>query len=127
MINKMLESILNTDRAPIVVCNLEHTVVYMNPAAIRRYEKQGGKSLIGKSLLCCHNSKSCEIIHNILSWFSESNKNNMIFTSRNEEENKDVYMVALRDAEDNLIGYYEKHEYRNKEKAELYDYSKSLI
>ncbi len=36
-------------------------------------------------------------------------------------------MVALRDEAGNLIGYYEKHEYRNGETAETYDFSKSLI
>ena len=39
----------------------------------------------------------------------------------NDEENKDVYTVALRDDDGNLIGYYEKHEYRNNETAKLYD------
>ena len=29
-------------------------------------------------------------------------------------------MIALRDAEGNLIGYYEKHEYRNREQGALY-------
>ena len=29
-------------------------------------------------------------------------------------------MVALRDADKKLIGYYEKHEYRNKENMEKY-------
>ena len=29
-------------------------------------------------------------------------------------------MVALRDSGKKLIGYYEKHEYRNKETMELY-------
>lgn len=31
-------------------------------------------------------------------------------------------MVALRDDCGNLIGYYEKHEYRNRETAKLYDF-----
>ena len=34
---------------------------------------------------------------------------------------KDVYMVALRDGYGIIIGYYEKHEYRNIEAAKLYD------
>lgn len=38
-----------------------------------------------------------------------------------------VYMVALRDAKKELIGYYEKHEYRNAESAKTYDFAKSLI
>ena len=51
----------------------------------------------------------------------------MIYTYYNEKENKDVYMVALRDDAKKLIGYYEKHEYRDRENAKLYDFSKSLI
>ena len=31
-------------------------------------------------------------------------------------------MIALRDEEKKLIGYYEKHEYRDKETAKLYDF-----
>lgn len=33
-----------------------------------------------------------------------------------------VYMVALRDDSGTLIGYYEKHEYRDRETMERYDY-----
>ena len=33
-------------------------------------------------------------------------------------------MVALRDDDGTLIGYYEKHEYRNQETAELYKMEK---
>ena len=35
----------------------EMSTVDMNPAAIQRYEKRGGKDLLGKSLLDCHNEK----------------------------------------------------------------------
>ena len=43
-----------------------------------------------------------------------------------EKENKDIYMVALRDDDGNLIGYYEKHEYRNKETNQLYDFDNEI-
>ena len=33
-------------------------------------------------------------------------------------------MIALRDDEGNLIGYYEKHEYRNAETAKFYQFEK---
>ena len=45
---------------------------------------------------------------------------NIVYTFHNEKQNKDVYMVALRD-DGELIGYYEKHEYRNAETMEPYD------
>lgn len=52
----------------------------------------------------------------------ESKEHNRMYTFYNEKENKDVYMVALRDEQGELIGYYEKHEYRNREQGEPYDF-----
>ena len=54
----------------------------------------------------------------------ESAENNIIYAYHNDKENKDVYMVALRDEEHTLIGYYEKHEYRIRETANFYDWRK---
>ena len=127
MLNKMMKGIIDQDRASVVICDLEHTICYMNPAAKKNYAKRGGADLVGKSLLNCHNERSNEIIKKTVAWFAESPANNMIYTFKNEKENKDVYMVALRDEDGELIGYYEKHEYRNPETASTYDYSRSLI
>lgn len=52
----------------------------------------------------------------------KSVSHNIIFTSRNEKENKDVYMVALRNSRKELIGYYEKHEFRTLESDKLYNF-----
>ena len=116
MINKLFKSILEKDTAPIVVCDLEHKIVYMNLSAIERYHKD----LTGSNLKDCHNAESNEMIDKVVSWFGESADNNIIYTYHNEKENKDVYMVALRDDDGTLIGYYEKHEYRKKETVGLY-------
>lgn len=120
-INEILRSVLEADRAAVVICDLEHTIIYMNPAATCRYAKWGGKDLMGKSLLNCHNEKSREMIYKVLDWFKASKDNNLVYTFFNEKENKDVYMVALRNDSGDLIGYYEKHEYRNRETMKLYD------
>ena len=114
---QLLKSILEQDRAPIVVCDMTSTIVYMNPSAIKAYHKD----LTGKSLLDCHPADAVEKIERVLAWFARSAENNMVYTFRNEVENKDGYMVALRDASGALIGYYEKHEYRNRETAKFYD------
>jgi predicted ATP-grasp superfamily ATP-dependent carboligase len=121
-LSKYFKSIIEQDKSAIVICNLEHEIIYMNPSAVARYAKRGGSSLVGKSILNCHNKHSGEIIAKVILWFEESKTHNIIYTYHNKEENKDVYMVALRDDNDNLIGYYEKHEYRNAETAELYDF-----
>jgi len=124
---KLFKSVLEQDRAAVVICDTNHIIKYMNKTAIIRYAKRGGKDLVGKNLLECHNAHSQEMIIKILNWFLEDEQNNMIYTYKNEKENKDVYMVALRDDNNKLIGYYEKHEYRTPESAGIYDFSKSLI
>ena len=116
------KSVLEQDRCAVVLCDLEHTIVYMNPAAGERYAKNGGMTLVGKSLLDCHSPHANEMIKKVVAWFGESREHNLIYTFRNEEENKDVYMVALRDEAGKLIGYYEKHEYRNRETMGMYDF-----
>ncbi len=113
-------SILEQDRASVVICNLNHEIIYMNPQAIRSYEKRGGEKLIGRSLMECHNAESAEKIKKVIEWFAADESHNIVYTFHNEKQNKDVYMVALRDA-GKLIGYYEKHEYRNLETMKMYD------
>ena len=76
---------------------------------------------MGKSLLDCHNEKSREMIRKVVDWFKASEGNNIVYTSHNPKENKDVYMVALRNDAGKLIGYYEKHEYRDRETMKMYD------
>lgn len=120
-INEVYKSVLEADKAAVVICDLDHKIIYMNPASICRYEKWGGKDLMGKSLLDCHNEKSREMIAKVLEWFKASNENNIVYTSYNEKENKDVYMVALRNNVGELIAYYEKHEYRNQETMTMYN------
>ena len=119
-LNCFFKSIIYSDTAPIVICDLENTVVYMNPASIACYNMD----ITGKSIKQCHNADSNAKIDKVVAWFNESKDNNIVFTYHSEKENKDVYMVALRDDNGILIGYYEKHENRNKETAEIYNLEK---
>ncbi len=121
MENNYFKSVIDADEAPVVICDLSHTVVYMNPAAVKRHEKRGGAALIGRSLMGCHNADSNDKIERVIAWFKKAPANNKVYTFHNEKENKDVYMIALRNEGGELIGYYEKHEYRNIESMALYD------
>ena len=116
------KSVMEQDTAPVVICDLSHTVIYMNSSAVKHYEKRGGSALVGKSLLDCHNAKSCEMIHRVVAWFEQSEDNNRIHTFYNKKENKDVYMIALRDDDNTLIGYYEKHGYRTPDGEKFYNF-----
>ena len=100
------KSIVEQDRCAVVICDMNDTIIYMNPAAKERYKKHG--DLIGKSIMDCHNERSCQKIREVVEWFKQSAENNIIFTYHNPKENKDGENKEL-------IGYYEKHEYRTSE------------
>jgi PAS domain-containing protein len=120
-LEKLFKSVLEADREAVVLCGLDHTIVYMNPAAKERYKTWGGGALVGRSLLDCHTERSRELILRVVDWFKASREHGLVYTFHNREENKDVYMVALRDDGGELIGYYEKHEHRDPETMKLYD------
>ncbi len=117
---EFFKSVIDMDTSAVVICDLSHKIVYMNPAAAERYSKRGGTKLVGSSLLDCHGKAGNEKIKQVSEWFGKSPENNLVYTFYNEKENKDVYMIALRDGSGKLIGYYEKHEYRNRETMEMY-------
>lgn len=119
---QFFKSVLDEEKSAVVICDIKHTIIYMNPAACERYSKRGGAALLGRSLLDCHNSKSNEKINKVIEWFEISRANNRIYMYYNAKENKDVYMIALRDEQDELIGYYEKHEYRDRETEPAYKF-----
>lgn len=120
-LNEVYKSVLEADTSAIVICDLDHKIIYMNPVAVKRYEKWGGANLLGKSLLNCHNEESRKTINKVLDYFKTSIDHNIVYTFYNEKENKDVYMVALRNDAGELIAYYEKHAYRNRETMKIYD------
>lgn len=114
------KSVIDQDDQPVVLCDTAHTILYMNPAAVRRYEKRGGAALVGKNLMNCHNAHSSAVIERVVAWFGKSVANNRVFAYRKQAENADVYMIALRDEHGKLIGYYEKHESRTHDGGGFY-------
>ena len=43
-LNQMFKSIVDLDEMAVVICDINHTIVYMNDAAVRKYEKRAGLS-----------------------------------------------------------------------------------
>ena len=119
-LSQFFKSIIDQDTEPVVICNLSHEIIYMNPAAIEHYSDEGGKKLIGLLIFDCHSHASAEKIDRVVKWFSDSRENNIMHTSYNESKDKDFYMVALRDEDGNLIGYYEKQASRVRDASPIY-------
>ncbi len=116
MLRQLFQSVIDQDPAPVVICDLDSVIVYMNPASVALYHGD----LTGRNLAACHSRESNEKIQRVLSWFAQSSEHNRVYTMRDDRRNKDIYMVALRDERGTLIGYYEKHEYRDPERAAPY-------
>lgn len=36
-LSKYFQSIIEQDRCPVVICNMEHEIIYMNPSAAKKY------------------------------------------------------------------------------------------
>lgn len=124
MLYGYIKSVVDMDEMPVVICNMEHTIIYMNPSAIRRYKKYGGGNLIGQSIFDCHNEQSVEKIRMVTEWFKESSNNNKVFAYniQKDGEDRDVYIIALRNELGELLGYYEKHESRIHDNNKKYDF-----
>ena len=73
-LNAYFKSLVDQDRAAVVICDLEHTIIYMNPAAIASYAKHGGAALLRKSVLTCHNPQSRQTIQRVITPTTTSNR-----------------------------------------------------
>ena len=117
---QFFKSLIDQDTNPIVLCDTEHVIRYMNPAAVVSYAAYGGEALLGKSVMDCHRPASREAIKKVMAWFAQSKENNRVHTMYVARENLDVYMVALRNDTGELIGYYEQQIFRTADDTPLY-------
>lgn len=70
----------------IIVCDNDGVIIYMNKTAILNYTDEGGKGLIGRNLMDCHNQRSKDIIQHIL----ETGEKN-VYTIEKKGKKKIVY------------------------------------
>jgi len=97
---QILDSLID----PVLVADTEHVVVYMNSAAVEHYT--GGETLMGTSLLDCHNERSQKMMIEVLAALRDGEEERIIF----ESDEKRIYMRAVRDESGQLVGYYERYE-----------------
>lgn len=102
------EAILDSIGSPIVFVDNDHVVRYLNKAAkVRYYEKRGYSDLISKSLFDCHNPASKEHIKRIHGRLLAGESEIFMKVNRDQER---ITVVGVRNAEGQLLGYYEKFE-----------------
>jgi hypothetical protein len=94
-------AILDSLHVPVLFADTDHVIRYMNLKAIERY--RGGASLIGTSLLDCHNENSQKRMVEILAELQDG-REEVLYLS---EETRTVTMRGIRGQDGSLLGYYE--------------------
>jgi PAS domain-containing protein len=100
----LMAAILDSLKGPLLFADTEHVTRYMNKAAIAYYSE--GESLIGRSLLDCHNEQSQQQIIEILAAMQDGEEERLI----TDNEKHRIYMRAVRGVDGQVLGYYERYE-----------------
>jgi PAS domain-containing protein len=100
-----LAAILDSLKDPVLVADPQHVTRYMNRAAIAHYKE--GESLIGRSLLDCHQEVSQRMMVDILAAMQSNGLDEQLIT---DDEKHRIYMRAVRDKAGTVLGYYERYE-----------------
>ena len=99
----ILAAILDSIDDPVLFAGTDHVVRYMNKAAIAHYA--GGETLLGSSLLDCHNERSCRIIVEVLTALEAGEDERLI----SDDLEHRIFMRAVRSPSGSVIGYYERY------------------
>jgi len=104
MDNKLYQHLLDSLIDPLLFVDTNHIIRYLNKAARRHYSE--GAALLNHSIMDYHNTASGDQILAIFSKMKAGLKEEII--TDNEEQR--IFMRAVRDNDNRLIGYYERYE-----------------
>ncbi len=105
----MYKAILDSLTEPVLMADTEHVMVYMNKAAEELYKDRGGRTLLGRSIFDCHNENSNSVIKEVFRRMQHEGLEEKMIT---DGEKKRIFMRAVREEDGELIGYYERYEYK---------------
>ena len=102
---ELYSAILDSIADPVLFADTEHITIFMNDAAIAHYS--GGEDLLGRSLLDCHNPQSQQVMHDVLAEMQAGDLEERLIS---ENEERRIFMRAVRGENGDLLGYYERYE-----------------
>lgn len=102
----VLECILDAYAYEIVFVDRNHIVQYMNKTARERY---GDRVKIKSSLFNCHNENSKQKIEKFLER-ADAGEEGEFFETLNGKTGEREFFVPVRDRDNKVIGYFERHE-----------------
>ena len=105
------EAILDSIHHRLVFVDNDHVIRYLNRAARQWfYQKRGFDDLVGKSLFDCHKPASRG---KILELYARLQQGEEVAFVKVTKKNEKASMVAVRDAQGRLLGYFERFEQLN--------------
>lgn len=113
------KGIIDSDNGPIVVCDLDYKIIYVNPFAVSYYKS--GPQLLNKRLDVFLDEERMSMVYMSVEWFKEDEKNNKVFVFHDERSNMDMYVFAVRDENNQLIGFFNKQECRTPDTGKILD------
>jgi len=116
---EFFKGVIDSEDGPIVICNLDYRIVYVNVAADRYYAKANG--LTSKLLASLMDEETMSKVVMSVEWFKEDKDNNKVFALHDNCNNMDMYILAIRNAAGELIGFYGRREDRNPDSGKEFD------
>ncbi|WP_303789470.1 hypothetical protein [Ruminococcus flavefaciens] len=113
------KGIVDSEEGPIVICNLDYRIVYVNPKADVYYEPV--KPLAGRLLATLMDEEMMSKVVMSVEWFKEDVKNNKVFALHDKVNNMDMYILSIRNSKKELIGFYGRREDRTPEQGKEFD------
>ena len=101
---ELRSNILDSLKDPVLVADTDHVIVYMNAAAREHYSE--GETLLGRSLMDCHNERSRETMREVLAALQAGEDERLI----TDNEKHRIFMRAVRNEHGVVVGYYERYE-----------------
>lgn len=80
------KSYIDSDKQPIVICDIDCHIVYINPAAAKEFEKFGGYDLVGRQLRALTSIEGESKINMLVELFKESKENDTLFVCRDTKK-----------------------------------------
>lgn len=113
------KGIVDSEEGPIVICNMDYRIIYLNPAAMDYYKS--GHNMQGKLLESFMNEELMSMVRMSVEWFKEGRDNNRVFTFHDNKKNLDMYILAIRNGSGDLIGFYGREESRTPDQSRPFD------
>ena len=113
------KGIVDSEEGPIVICNMDYRIIYLNPSAMDYYKS--GHNMQGTLLESFMNEELMSMVRMSVEWFKEGRDNNRVFTFHDNKKNLDMYILAIRNGSGDLIGFYGREESRTPDQSRPFD------